>query len=550
MKNIKHSIGIFLALAILAGCEDEKYAFGDVIAPTNLVITADILGADAANPNGDGSGTVKLKATANDAITYQFVYDGETTVSANGTNTYDFSITGTHVYTITVIATGKAGVATSEIIEVEVLALYEAPDDLLEMLIGDGSKVWRINADKVGHFGVGPADETSPIWYAAPAGAKASTGMYDDGYNFSESGVFKHITNRVNDDPTEDITGTVFGQSGPMDEDLGDKGLTANSDNEYENYPLDDYTESWTLTAPGAQETLTLSGNAFLGFYVGGTHSYTIISRSEDEMVLKTISADGLGWFFILTSTAAVTETSSVDVTYSNLVWSDDFDTDGAVDAAKWGYDIGVGDNGWGNGESQYYTNSTDNSVVEGGILKITAKAETIGGSNYSSARLKTQGLYDFKYGRVDVRAKLPGVGGTWPAIWMLGANFETVGWPVCGEIDIMEHVGNNPGNVSAALHTVSSSGNTENFEHTTVSDATTEFHIYSVNWSENEISFLVDDEIFYTYNPADKNADNWPFDANQFLILNLALGGSLGGDIPTDFSTATFEIDYVKVYQ
>lgn len=233
---------------------------------------------------------------------------------------------------------------------------------------------------------------------------------------------------------------------------------------------------------------------------------------------------------------------------YDILVFSDEFDVNGSPDATKWGYD--TGDGGWGNNEVQHYTDRIDNAVVEDGVLKIIAKTESYNGSDYTSARMKTQDLFDFTYGRVDVRAKLPAGGGTWPAIWMLGSNFSTVGWPACGEIDIMEHVGNDPGHIGAALHTLSSSGATINQMNFEISDATSEFHVYSLNWSPDQITFLVDDEIFYTYNPANKDANTWPYDANQFLILNIALGGTLGGTIDTSFIEDSMEIDYVRVYQ
>ena len=163
---------------------------------------------------------------------------------------------------------------------------------------------------------------------------------------------------------------------------------------------------------------------------------------------------------------------------------------------------------------------------------------------------MKTQDLFEFTHGRVDVRAKLPAGGGTWPALWMLGANVETVSWPACGEIDIMEHVGNDEGTVHGSIHNTSSSGATINTGETTVSDATSEFHVYSVNWSEDEISFLVDDEIFYTYSPDPKDGDTWSFDADQFIIMNVAMGGNFGGAIDASFTEATMEVDYVRVYQ
>lgn len=170
--------------------------------------------------------------------------------------------------------------------------------------------------------------------------------------------------------------------------------------------------------------------------------------------------------------------------------------------------------------------------------------------ANYTSGRITTQNIYNFTHGRIDARAKLPSGGGVWPAIWMLGSNFGTVGWPACGEIDIMEYVGNNPGKISSALHTPSSFGATINYKATPISNETTEFHIFSAIWTKDNITFLLDDVEYYTYNPSVKNDQTWPFNNDHFIILNLALGGNLGGTIEPNFETATMEIDYVRVYQ
>ena len=170
--------------------------------------------------------------------------------------------------------------------------------------------------------------------------------------------------------------------------------------------------------------------------------------------------------------------------------------------------------------------------------------------ASYTSGRITTQNKYNLTYGRVDARAKLPSAGGVWPAIWMLGSNFGTVGWPACGEIDIMEYVGNSPGKISSALHTPSSFGATTNYREKSISNETTEFHIFSTIWTAGSITFLLDDVPYYTYNPATKNDQTWPFNKDQFIILNLALGGNLGGTIDPNFDTATFEIDYIRVYQ
>lgn len=234
---------------------------------------------------------------------------------------------------------------------------------------------------------------------------------------------------------------------------------------------------------------------------------------------------------------------------FDNLIFADEFDEDGSPDNSKWGYDIGTGSNGWGNGEKQYYTDRLENVKVEDGFLKITAKKEQYGNSAYTSARILTEGKFDFTYGKVEVRAKLPFGEGTWPAIWMLGSNFKTVGWPDCGEIDIMEHWGHNHGIVQSALHTPSSYGNTVNHGSQNLEDVSTEFHVYAVEWDNNEIVFSVDGVVHYTYKPANKNSETWPFDSDHFLILNVAMGGSWFS-IDPNFESSTMEVDYVRVYQ
>ncbi|ETN95845.1 hypothetical protein SAMN04487906_0784 [Zhouia amylolytica] len=291
MKRIAYiSSLLLLTLLSFSSCDEDNYEFGDIVSPSNLNIEIDIVGADSENPYGDGSGVVNFSVNADNALSYKFAFEGSEAVATSGEYTYNFSKTGTHVYTVTVIAIGTGGVATSQAVEVEVLALYAPPQDLLDMLYGDGSRTWRIKNEAAGHFGVGPAEETSPIWYAASPDEKSVTGMYDDRYVFTQEGDFQHLTQ-----------GTVFGQAAPLTEDFGgDKGQTANSNNEFENYPLEDYTESWSLSAPGGQETISLTGTAFFGFYVGGSHNYQIISRSENEMLVKTIGNDGNAWFFIL----------------------------------------------------------------------------------------------------------------------------------------------------------------------------------------------------------------------------------------------------------
>ncbi|MEM6686209.1 MAG: family 16 glycosylhydrolase, partial [Bacteroidota bacterium] len=257
---------------------------------------------------------------------------------------------------------------------------------------------------------------------------------------------------------------------------------------------------------------------------------------------------------------------NALDVIYNDLVWSDEFDstTPAAVDTSKWHHQT-LGPNGgqWFNGEQQHYTDRLDNSYVENGFLNIVAKSENFTQDgvtlNYTSARLNSK--FAFTYGRVDVRAKLPSGDGTWPAIWTLGKNVNEVGaywqtqgfgtttWPACGEIDIMEHGLGPTNHVSSAIHTPSSSGNTVNTDSQVLPDVANNFHVYSVNWSPNQITFMIDGVGYYTYNPAIKDASTWPFDLEQYLILNTAMGG-FAGAIDPSFTESPLVIDYVRVYQ
>ncbi|MBN2236964.1 MAG: family 16 glycosylhydrolase [Bacteroidales bacterium] len=249
----------------------------------------------------------------------------------------------------------------------------------------------------------------------------------------------------------------------------------------------------------------------------------------------------------------SITTSKSVTVYVANkLIWSDEFDTDGAPSGSKWNYDIGTGSGGWGNGELQYYTNRSANVVQRGGNLVITALKENYNNSAYTSARLKTQGIFSFLYGKVEVRAKVPSGTGVWPAIWMLGDNITTVGWPACGEIDIMEYWGYRPNEVSSALHTPSSYGNTVNHHTQSLATAEEEFHIYSMEWNESKILFYVDGNLHYTYTPSAYNDSAWPYYKNQFIILNLAIGGNSDGGYGVDDTIfpREFLVDYIRVYQ
>jgi beta-glucanase (GH16 family) len=237
------------------------------------------------------------------------------------------------------------------------------------------------------------------------------------------------------------------------------------------------------------------------------------------------------------------------------LVWSDEFDTDGLPDSTRWNYDTRGNEYGWGNNEKQWYTVANpENSRIENGILFITAKKEPTSGKDYSSARLTTKGKGDWLYCKVEVRAKLPTGNGTWPAIWMLPTENTYGGWPKSGEIDIMEHVGFNPDTVFSTVHTGSFNHmiGTQVGKKIGLPTATTEFHVYTTEWDENEIRSYVDGEHYFTFKNNGEGFEAWPFDQPFHLILNLAIGGGLGGQKGIDDSLFphTFEVDYVRVYK
>jgi beta-glucanase (GH16 family) len=265
--------------------------------------------------------------------------------------------------------------------------------------------------------------------------------------------------------------------------------------------------------------------------------------------------------FSFVTSNASLIEESGNKESQQNtqktwkLVWADEFDKNGLPDTTRWNYDTRGNDYGWGNNEKQWYTVAKpENCRIENGILKITARKEKTGNKEYSSARLTTKNKGDWKYGKIEVRAKLPTGNGTWPAIWMLPTDSKYGGWPKCGEIDIMEHVGFDPDTVFSTVHTGKFNHmiGTQVGKKTGLPTATSDFHIYTTEWEENEIRSYVDGKHYFTFKNNGEGFESWPFDQPFHLILNLAIGGGLGGKKGIDDSKFphTFEIDYVRIYQ
>lgn len=227
----------------------------------------------------------------------------------------------------------------------------------------------------------------------------------------------------------------------------------------------------------------------------------------------------------------------------TSLVWSDEFNGSGAPNPANWTYEVN-GDGG-GNNEKQYYTSRPENSIVENGVLKIFTKKESYLGKDYTSARLVTLGKFSFRYGKIEFRAKLPVGAGTWPALWMLGDNINSAGWPACGEIDVMEHVGVTPNKIYSTLHYPGHTGGNATGKTVNILNAQSEFHIYTAEWTPTSIIFSVDNVPFFTF----ANSASVPFNQKFFIIINCAIGGDFGGAIDPNFTSSTFEIDYVRVY-
>lgn len=237
------------------------------------------------------------------------------------------------------------------------------------------------------------------------------------------------------------------------------------------------------------------------------------------------------------------------------LVWSDEFSGDSATspDTAKWTFDIGTGQNGWGNAELQSYTRRTSNVMHDGkGNLLITARRESFGGAGFTSARIKTQGLFEQKYGRFEARLKTPTGPGMWPAFWMLGSNINQVSWPECGEIDIMEQKGNEPNITHGSLHGPGYSGGNSITKSYALMDGRfdTKFHVYAVEWGEDFIDFYVDNFLYKRVTPTDVKG-RWVYNTPFFIILNIAVGGNFVG-FPTTGTPfpQSMTVDYVRVYK
>ena len=694
MKKLKYiMVSVF---AVMMSCDGDDIDIPESVTPSNLTVSAQNM----------GEGVFDFTASATNANYYHYDFgDGTSALETSGATSKTYEEIGDNTYTVTITAGSTEGKKISETLEVSV-SLAFTDTETVTFLTNDSSKTWFLAASQQGHLGLGPAREGIdgdwwyPKWYSAAAfekcGTEDSDCLCDDELTFSVNATGGLVYSLDNKGQTYFNVGHKAVVGGGEDIDFcydfdtsGEKAVQLSE--VVGNVPEGETT--------GIQ--MTFSDGGFMGYYVGSS-VYEILSISEDFLYVRTYDTENadLAWYHKFTSDVAVDGgDESLETIYTNLVWSDEFDVDGAPNAANWGYDLGAG--GWGNGEAQTYKDAAENVKVEDGVLKITAiagegeaavhyfdemtlvdvsgatqtledfegtppvftgfggvgtavianpdptgentsanvaestkalGAETWAGSFFdlsapvdlvaypsislktwspavganiilklenqanadenvevsvnstvanawetltfdftgvpvgtydrvvlffdfgvspsggiTSGRIKSENLFEFTYGRVEIRAKLPSAGGTWPALWALGANFDEVGWPTAGEIDIMEHVGNNNNTISSALHYPGNSAGNAVVGSTPVENATSEFHNYTVEWTPDSIKFVVDDQL--VHNSFVNNATT-PFNADFFLIMNVAMGGTLGGTIDAAFTEDTMEVDYVRVYQ
>lgn len=545
MKKIIINIVSVFVLLLMVNCQEDNLVFGALDAPTGLKVTVDVIGKSDAFPNGDGSGKVKFTSTAANAISYKYIFsDGTFKNVPGGIYENSFATPGVNTYTVTVVASGAGGVASNTTIEVTVLSNFK-DEEVVQFLTGGTSKKWYWAQKEVAHLGVGPnvAWENTdfgqsnyfPSFYGAKADEKVNTCLYKSVMTFSLVG--QQLKFELDNKGQTYYNAAFKGGGEDACYDLntsGSKIVTLSRSDSFVTKNPDSKTQT-------RGTTINITEGGFMGYFVG-TSSYEILSITENRMRVRVIQAGNpfLAWYHIFTTTAPGSNaTPTVD--YKDLKFSDEFSTDGAPDPVKWSYDLGAG--GWGNGESQSYTSSSSNVIVQGGSLKITAKKE---GNSYTSTRLKSENKFEFTYGKIEVKAKLPSGGGTWPAIWMLGQDYATNTWPACGEVDIMEHKGNEPNVIHGTFHYPGRFAGNADGKTVTIANASSEFHIYKAIWSPASIQLFVDDTLVHTL----ANSTTVPFNKDFFLIFNVAMGGTFGGTIDPAFTQSTMEIDYVRVYQ
>ncbi len=685
-------------IAVVVSCKNDDDIMLQGTFPENLVVDT--------NVSTDGSGVVEITPSANNAVTFivSFEPDAANVVVGRGeTATYKYTMTGQSSYDITVTAYSIGGGNISSTITIDLEVSPQIDPEVLQNLAGDGSKRWVWARTTGGHFGVGPTTGDFPEFFSATPNS-LNPCLYDDVlvFSFDDNGTLTYTL-----DPGAD--GQVFVNWTEVNRFFPEASPEQFVDECRDISAQASFQSEFNVT-DNVDGTRTLSvGDSFLSYWAVISGEYQITELTENKLTVRGLSQpfngdDPLAWYSTFVPEGDTSGGDPLVSVFSNLVWSDEFDADGAPDPANWTYDLGNGDNGWGNGELQSYTDDASNVIVEEGNLKITARAEAsngqgiyyfddlqlfdaggvsqgviqdfegaapaftdfggafsavianpdasgvntsttvaqttkpqgsetfaasffdvstaiaipanpqlrlktwspianavvrikledstngenfaevdatttvtgaweeltfdfsaagafnydrvviffdfgnpgTAGAGFSSARIKTEGLQEFTYGRVAARAKLPAGGGTWPAIWMLGGDYLTNPWPAAGEMDIMEHVGNQQDIVFASTHDPNNFGGNARTGSTLVEGASDEFHLYEMEWTETEIKFAVDGIVYHTVS----NDGTLPFNKDFFFILNVAMGGNFGGTVDPSFTESTMEIDYIRMYQ
>lgn len=546
MKN-KLIIGMLALLGIMISCQEDDVEFGPVVVPDNLTVNVDVA--------SDQSGNVSVQVSADKATIIHVVFEEDldpTLISSGETAQFRYTQSGEYTKVINVIAYGTGGASVSEAVIIDLDVRLIIADEILFKIAGDGSKDWIWDSTNAGHFGVGDPEVDFPDFFVAGPG-QLNPCLYDDVLTFS----YDAEGNYFFDLQTEGETFINWAEVKRFFPDA--------TPGEFQDECrfIDDQISvntNFVILEDPLNETLQLTVNNSVMSYWSGATTYQITELTDTKLVIRGIqetfdpAGTTLAWYHTFVPSGSAPPPpgcggSTGDTGSGNndvLIWAEEFNDDGAPCDENWSYNIGTGEDGWGNGESQYYTDRSDNVIVQDGVLKITAKRENFSESEFTSARIISYQKFEFTYGRVEARAKLATGGGTWPAIWTLGSDFETNPWPAAGEMDLMEHVGNEQDEIFSSLHFPGNSGGQAVTESTIVPGVSEEFHIYSMDWTASEVRFAVDGEVYHVF----QNNGDLPFNKNFFLILNVAMGGNFGGAIDPAFQESTMEIDYIRVYQ
>ena len=502
---------IILSVLSFISCSSDSDSGGsnDLI-PSNVSVTGIAIGTDSNNPNGDGSGIADFIITATDATSYKVIINDEELVLTQNTFSYTFTNVGTNDYPITVTAFNSAGSVSAT----DTIIVFVSINEGLQL-------VWSDEFD--GNGAIDTAKWSYEIGGGGWGNNEVQAYTSDQSNVKIENGVLKITAIKEN----ANAAMYYFDELNLLDS--GDNIVSA-----IENFD-------------GALPTLNGFDGANAQVIANPNMSGENTTSNVVEFI-KTLGSNGNAGVFWDRS-------SAIDLSVNNKLslktWSPEtgvvvrLKLENSADGSEF-YLVDAStsvSNAW---ETLTYDFSGAPAYTYDRLAVFFDHGNNL--ANYSSGRIKTQNLYDFTYGKVEVRAKLPASTGTWPAIWMLGSNFNTVSWPYCGEMDIMEQKGWDKNNVLGTFHWQDSASDSYagyGLE-TEASTSTSEFHLYSLEWTPDVIYVLYDNEIYVTF----ANNSSLPFNADFFLILNVAMGGNLGGDIDPNFTQDTMEIDYVRVYQ